>query len=294
MVQESWGTLSIYDHRHPIFIRSLIFFDRIVIPIPESPYGTLTNQELDKLNMDADKLVINKAAVIFKWNPDKFQEWQIETMREALMIQQTDKEYHTRLQLLTKIDELKPTDVKYISAVPVYGARKEYEDAYSKITLGAPNNLTIELSQLISVPDVSNGHLPLDEIIELRNKKGFKSARNALRDWQFQKMPEILGESSEKEILLAKEEFEEMLQRYEEEIKKGRFEKKKVVVTSLLALGALFSAAVGQIPAAIALMSGAVPNLFSLSESLTPAWKDIRDKKFEAAGVIYEANRILK
>lgn len=85
-----------------------------------------------------------------------------------------------------------------------------------------------------------------------------------------------------------------MLQRYEEEIKKGNFGKTKVVVTSLLALGALFSAAIGQIPAAIALISGAAPHLFSLKESLTPAWKDIRDKKFEPAGVIYEANEIFK
>ena len=45
-------------------------------------------------------------------------------MREALMIQKTDKSYHTRLQLLTHIDDLKPNDVKYISAVPVYGVSK--------------------------------------------------------------------------------------------------------------------------------------------------------------------------
>jgi hypothetical protein len=271
----------------------LILFDRIVIPIPESPFGALNNQELDKLNKDAEKLVKSNAAVIYKWSPDKFQEWEKETIREALMIKKSDKQYHTRLQLLTQVDDLKPNDVEYISAVPVYGARKEFEEAYSKITLGAPDNLTIELSQLISVPEVIGDYFPLDEIIELRTEESFQSARRALRDWQIKKMPEVIGENSEKQIRLGKEEFEQMLLRYEEEIKKGKFGKTKIIVTSLLALGALFSAAMGQVPAAIALMSGAAPHLFSLKESLTPAWKDIRDKKFEAAGVIYEANRML-
>ena len=293
MLNEYWGTLSIYDHRDPIFIRSLVLFDRIVIPIPDSPFGTLTNEELDKLNEDANKLEKNKAAVIYKWNPAKFEEYEIETFREALMIQKADKLFHTRLQLLTKVDELKPKDVKYITAVPVYGARKQFNEAYSKITLGAPDNLTLELSQLITVPDFTNGHSPLDEIIELRNKEQFKSARKALKNWQAKKMPETIKKNSEKEIDLAVEEFKEMLQRYEEEIKKGKFGKKKVLVTSLLALGALFSAAIGHTETAIAIISGAAPDLFSLKESLTPSWKDIREKEFEAAGVIYEANRIL-
>lgn len=50
----------------------------------------------------------------------------------------------------------------------------------------------------------------------------------------------------------------------------------------------------GQTSTAIAILAGIAPNLFSLYEFFTSAWKDVRDKKFEAAGVIYEANRILK
>jgi hypothetical protein len=293
MVEEYWGTLSIYDHRDPVFLRSLLLFDRIVIPIPESPFGTLTNQELDKLTRESEKLVKNNAAVIYKWDPNKFQEWEKETIREALMIQKNDKQYHTRLQLLTQIDELKPKDVKYISAAPVYGARKEFNEAYSKIALGQPDYLLLELSQLISVPEATGDKFQLDQIIELRDKEKFQSARRALKNWQIEKMPNVLSKDSEKEILKAKEEFEIMLKRYEEEIKKGKFKQTKVIVTSLLALGALFSAAMGQVTTAVALLSGVVPNLFSLKESLIPAWKEIRDKNYEAAGVIYEANRIL-
>jgi len=291
MQNEFWGTLSIYDHRDPIFIKSLILFDRIVIPIPDSPFGTLNKEELMELNKKAEKLAENNAAVIYNWNPVEFQDWQTETFREALTIQKTDKLFHTRLQLLKKIDDLKPEGVKYINAVPVYGARKEFSDTYAKVALGSADNLMIEISQLISTPD---DETPIEKVIELRNEESFQSARRALRDWQIQKMPDALCEQSEKKISLAMDEFEQMLKRYEEEIKKGKFGKKKVVVTSLLALGALVSAAFGQIPTAIAIMSGAAPHLFSLRESLTPAWKDIRDKKFEAAGVIYEANKILE
>ena len=294
MVEEFWGTLSIYDHRDPVFLRSLVLFDRIVIPIPETPFGTLTNQELDKLNRDSEKLVKNNAAVIYKWDPNKFQEWEKETMREALMIQKNDKQYHTRLQLLTQIDELKPEGVEYISAVPVYGARKEFNEAYSKISMGKPDYLLIELSQLISVPEATGDNFQLDRIIDLRDKEKFQSARRALKTWQIEKMPDVLAKDSKREILKAKEEFETMLKRYEEEIRKGKFKQTKGVVTSLLALGALFSAAIGEVTTAIALLSGATPNLFSLKESLIPAWKDIRDEKYEAAGVIYEANKVLK
>ena len=70
MVEEFWGTLSIYDHRDPIFIRSLILFDRIVIPIPEGPYGTLTDKELKNLYENAKKLEKNEQAAkgISKFN----------------------------------------------------------------------------------------------------------------------------------------------------------------------------------------------------------------------------------
>lgn len=205
MVEEFWGTLSIYDHRDPIFVRSLVLFDRIVIPIPNAPFGTLTNRELDELQEDANLLKENNAEVIYEWNPGKFQEWETETMREALTIKKTDKSYATRLEGISKIDELKKAvGVKYVSAAPVYGARKEFNDAYSKIALVAPDNLTIELSQLITVPDVSEGQFPLNEIIKLRNKESFQVARKALRDWQIQKMPNVLGEDSERQILLAR------------------------------------------------------------------------------------------
>ena len=291
MVTEFWGTLSIYDHRNPIFIRSLILFDRIVIPVPEAPIGDQTTQEIDRLFADATYLQDNGAAIIYKFNPDEFSNWQSNILREALTVNRRDNLYDTRLMLKTMTEDLKPKDVYEVTAVPVYGARETFTNAYSNINPVTENNLLLELSHYIDVPDQQT---PLEAIIHLRNEDSFQSARRALRDWQFDKMPKILEGNSAREILLSKQDFDLMLKRYQEEISKAKFNKTTIVVTSLITLGALFSAAFGQMPTAIALMSGAAPNLFSLIQSSTPSWKDLREKKYEAAGVIFEANRVLK
>ncbi len=296
MVEEFWGTLSIYDHIDPIFIRSLILFDRIVIPIPENPFGILTSDELKNFNRNAKKLEDNNAAVIYTWNLDEFQQWETETMREALTLGKTDKLYHTRMHGITKIDDLKKlAGVEYVSAAPVYGARKDFNDSYSKISLGSKNNLSIELSQLITVPDIDKDPYLLDKIIELRGEESFKTAMIALRDWQNEIPDVVAGEDPRKKILKAKEKFGYLLNQYEEEIKKAKFKKTKSIVTSILAVGgALTSAAIGQIPLTIALMAKVASDCFSFKDALTPSWKELSGKKYECAGVIFEANQVLK
>ena len=290
MVQEYWGTLSIYDHRDPIFVTSLILFDRIIIPIPDKAIDALTVEEIDQLSADAAFLQSNGAAIIYNFKESEFRNWQDDVIREVLTVKKSDSLYDTRLMLQTKAEDFKPKDVYEITAIPVYGAREKFTDIYTKINPLPQKNLLLELSQFISVPKDKSS---LGDIIDLRQRDTFTSALRALREWQLEKLPKVVEAGSEKEVLLAKEEFEFMLKRYEEEISKGRFDKKKVVITSLLALGALFSAAAGEVTTAIALMSGAAPNLFDLKESFSPSWKDLRDTKFEPAGVIYEANRLL-
>lgn len=291
MVQEFWGTLSIYDHRYPLFIRSLVLFDRIVIPIPEKAIYDLSTEEIDRLNGDAEYLQTNDAAIIYPWDSNQFSQWQTEFFKEALAEKSTDSLYDSRIYLHKKVDTLKPAGVYDIVSVPVYGARSDFAASYARIFPEKASDLLIEISQLISVPDKET---PLAEIIAIRTKESFLSARRALRDWQLKKMPEILQDTSKKSILLAKEDFKRMLLRYEEAMEEGKFSKSKVVVTSLLALGGVAAAAFGQHTAAIGLLSGAAPNLFSLRQSRRPVWKELRDKPFEAAGVIYEANTALQ
>jgi hypothetical protein len=290
MANELWGTFSIYDHREAIFVRSLILFDRVVIPIPNQPIGDQTEAELEQLYTDATYLEKNQAAIIYNWNSAEFQDWQAEFCREALSVGSRDNLYDSRLLLQKKTDELIPAGVHDVLSVPVYGARDTFLKAYEKIEPFQQEAMNIELSQLMSVPDAK---VPLKSIVALRNKPSFQSARRALRDWQIKKMPEVLGEKSIKNIGLATEDYKRMLLRYEEEMHNAKFKKSKMVVTSMLTLGSIFSAAMGQTQTAIALLAGAAPNLFDLKESFTPTWKSLRDKDYEAGGVIYEANRTL-
>jgi len=197
------GTLLIYDHRDPIFIRSLILFDRIVIPIPENRFGTLTSDELKNFNRNAKKLEDSNAAVIYTWNRNEFQQWETETMRDAFTPGKTDKLYHTPMH--AKIDGLKKqAGVEHVSAAPVYKPRKDFNDSYSKISLGFNNNLSIIFSQLITVPDIDKDHYLLDKIIELRGEESFKTAMIALPDWQNEIPDVIAGEDPPKENFKSK------------------------------------------------------------------------------------------
>jgi hypothetical protein len=290
MANELWGTFSIYDHREAIFRKSLVTFDRVVIPIPDKPIGNQTMEELECLYADAKYLSDNDAAIIYNWKSSEFQDWQRDVLREALSVKSTDSFYDSRLMLQEKTEDMKPQGVNEITSLPVYGAKDEFRKAYSNLNHVADEGVMIEISQLLSVP---HKDAPLEDIIKLRNSESFISAKEAFKEWQLKRMPEVLGEKSAKNVNLAREDFEKMLNRYEEAISKGNFKKTKVVVTSLLALGAVFSAAIGQTQTAIALMSGAAPNLFSLKETTSPIWKDLRDKPFEAAGIIYQANKKL-
>jgi len=294
MANELWGTFSIYDHRNEIFKQSLILFDRIVIPIPNEPLGNQTHKELDQLYADAKFLSDNDAAIIYEWNTNEFQDWQAGFLREALSenfsLENRDNLYDTRLMLQGETENLKPKGINKITALPVYGAKEEFKKAYANLGHVVDEGVMIELCQLLSTPDKN---APLEDIIRLRNKKSFISAKKSFKEWQFKKIPEILGEKKISNINLAKEEFQDMLERYEDEITKGNFQKRKIVITSLLALGSIFSAAIGQTQTAIALISSTAPYLFSMKEISTQSWKDLRDKPFEAAGIIYEANKKL-
>jgi len=86
-----------------------------------------------------------------------------------------------------------------------------------------------------------------------------------------------------------------LLNQYEEEIIKAKFKKTKSIVTSILAAGgAITSAGIGQIPLTIALMAKVASDCFSFKDALTPSCEQLSGKKYECAGVIFEANQVLK
>ena len=65
MSDESGATFSIYDHRTPLYNRALLLFDRIVVPVPTSPFGNISASEIEKLSADVAYLAKNDAAIRF-------------------------------------------------------------------------------------------------------------------------------------------------------------------------------------------------------------------------------------
>jgi hypothetical protein len=52
MKDEYWATFSIYDHRTSLYRQALVLFDRIVVPIPTRTVGSLTAQEIDRVEAE--------------------------------------------------------------------------------------------------------------------------------------------------------------------------------------------------------------------------------------------------
>jgi hypothetical protein len=286
--EEYWGTFSIFDHRDKVFRRALVLFDRVVMPVPDRPMYDITEQELDELSADVEYLVKNDAAVSYSWNSSSFQDWQANVIREALTVGPRDSLFDSRMLLQQRASDLKPPDVEEVIAVPVYGARSVYDNSKTEFT--TPHQcLMFELAQYLSVPCTD---VPLQDLIALRQKPAFRSALEAMRKWEDRVLPEVLSDKSPKKITAAANDFARMLGRYEEAMSEARFNKQKACVVSLLAVTAGVAAAVAGGPA-IALLSAAAPALYALKDADKPSWKDVRDKDFAPAGVIYEANQVL-
>ena len=290
MPDEHWGTFSIFDYRDPVFRRSLVLFDRVVVPVPERPMYDIGQEELDSLSADVDYLVEHDAAVRYPWSSTHFQDWQRNVIREALSVAPRDNLYDSRLLLQQKAAELRPATVQDVVAVPVYGARSGYDASLAELASGAPEQLTLELAQYLTVPAAD---VPLDVLVELRARPSFRAAMESLRRWEARVLPEVLSESAPRKVRAAANDFGNMLRRYEEAMGEAQFGKQKACVVSLLSVGAAVAAACSG-GAAITVLSAAVPALFALKEADKPSWKRVRDTEFAPAGVIYEANEAFK
>lgn len=286
MPDEHWGTFSIFDHRDPVFRRSLVLFDRIVVPVPDRPIYDIDQQELDALSADVEYLVENDAAVRYPWSSADFQDWQKNVIREALSVGPRDSLFDSRLLLQQKAGEFKPKAVQDVIAVPVYGARSGYDASLNEFPGAAEQQLTLELAQHLTVPAAD---VPLDVLVELRARPSFRAAMASLRKWEARVLPEVLSESAPRKVQAAASDFAHMLRRYEEAMAEARFSKQRACVVSVLSVGAAVVAAfAGAAP--LSVLSSAAPGLFALKEADKPCWKRVRDTEFAPAGVIYESN----
>ena len=296
MSDEHWATLSIYDHRKTLYRNSLILFDRVVIPIPKAPVGTLHQDEIDALDADASYLENEGAAVRFEWDADEFYEWQKKTAEhegieaEALARQlANDPPFATRLQLSEKYNRLasslRPAGVDSVIAVPVYGSRARY-NAVSK-TLETAEQVTLEI--VLKQMPLPSRDVPLESIIVLRNDPQFRDSMNQLKNWRDRIASELMLRNDETIIRKAEKELEDMVKRYKEAMKKAKVKKVGTIVVSLMAIGATLAAGVHPLVLTMAKLGSP---LFALRELKKPCWKDVAEKQCAPAGVIYMASHV--
>jgi hypothetical protein len=308
MKDEFWGTFSIYDHRAPVFRQSLVFFDKIVVPVPEKPVGKLEAGEIDQLSKDVEFLEQRGAAKKFLWDPEEFTEWKAEAEKAGgqdlgnFAVARrlvNDPPYLTRLMVSERtnqaIAKLLPADASSVTAVPVYGAREKYERSAEELKADVAQRLTVEV--LLPEMPVPGPDTTFDQILSLRDKPAFQASLRALRDWQIKTLGEIVAKSKETKVVdettlrRAKAEFERMIERYKEAFNDVRFKKLQTAVTSAIAFGGVMFALGGPV---MATLGALVSPLFSIRELMKPCWKDLQDKAFFPAGVVYEAKALVK
>jgi hypothetical protein len=293
MKQEFWGTLSIQDHIDPIFIKSLILFDRIVVPVPNEPFANQSQEEFDILRTDCKYLEDNDAAIIYEWDSTKFQEYQRDYIRESLSIQKSDNYYDTRLMLADQNIVAVPSEVELLSSVPVYGAKQEFQSSYNALVrVEETEELMLSIGQLLNSPIDGT---PLEEIVRLRNKESFKSAKEKLVQWQLKTLPETITEKSTQRIQTSINEFEKYLIKYNQEIESSISKKKKESIFLFAGIGTMLTMNPAfSLSFFFKAVAGSAKSYYSFKELISPNWKKAKDKYFEPAGVVFEANKILK
>jgi hypothetical protein len=289
-MDEYWATFSIYDHRTPAFRRALLLFDRVVIPVPTTPYKSLTSEELLQLSADTDWLAAQGAAVRFDWSPQQFAEWTQSVAGQGLAsVLGQDRQLDTRLQGVewalkqgyTSL-QLAPSDVPNVTAVPVYGPAEPVDE-------GFPERATFEVVfEKLPVPEHD---APLEDICRLRESPAFAGSLRKLRLWQEEVMLDLLdaadNEQKRKIVLRrASRQLDDWAEGYRNAMGEARFNKVESGLSVLAALGKLLSPI------------DAPGTLLEMPEKLVkartvrrPCWKEVNEMPCAPAGVIYWTER---
>ena len=89
----------------------------------------------------------------------------------------------------------------------------------------------------------------------------------------------------------AGKDLDKLISRYEEELEGSKVRKRRACIVWILALGATASGATTGPAGLLAILAAVAPTIFAFTDSIKPFWKEIRDKEFAAAGVIYESEK---
>lgn len=296
VADEYWATFSIFDHRGPLYRKALVFFDRVIMPVPTVPLKDLEWQEIEALTADANYLQREDAAIRFDWSPDEFFAWrdgsatQESLHGEALArVLVNDPPYATRLQLSEKYKniakEMLPAGVGSVTAVPVYSSTERYEAAATDLYTAERKAVEVILKR---VP-VPADDTPLENIIGLRRDPQFQDSMARMRKWQGQVVNNVLLKGSERATRDADAELEHWIDQYKKAMTRAEIKKVATAVLSLIAVGTTLAAAAGP---AISLAAKIASPLWALREISKPCWKEVADKECAPAGVIYTAQHL--
>jgi hypothetical protein len=285
---ETWGTLSTIDHRTSVLKKSLVLFDRLVVPVPDKPIYDISQEELDELNANISFLENNGAAIPYTWDTEKFDTWRQKAIRESLSVGRGDSLYDSRMMLADSVECLSEKRKVKAYGVPVYGSRIDFNERTSGIAK-ITESLLVGILKNILLPDDS---CSLESIVDLRSKQSFQVALKNYREWQNKILPQLFLEDSEKRVRQAISDFEGMIENYERVMKDHLKKRKRDFVVSVLAIGGSIMAAF-ESKNPIPLLVASTPALFSLDNLREPAWRLPQDSKYAPAGVIYEAKQHL-
>jgi hypothetical protein len=265
---ETWATFSIIDHRKPVFRQALALFDRIVVPVPPTPVGDQTQEELNQLIADVTYLEKHKAAKIFEWSSDAFEAWRRPFLAEATSAKINRDVFHdTRLMEVEKLRKLPG-----IQAVPVYRGTEQFNQAKEDL-IEVQEALTLEILQRLPVPD---DNTPLEKLVSLREKPAFRKALEDLLEWKHLRVPAIALDNNRQEALNAAiGDFDKLTKKYSEAMKAEGF-KKLGTVSSIF-----FSLFMGEVAGAIK------EGLVAFRETREPCWKKLSEMKCAPGGVVY-------
>lgn len=290
MDREYWATFSIYDYQTPRYRRSLVLFDKVVIPVPTAPIRTITDREIERLAADVAYLEKEGVAVGLAWNRDEFQSWREARAGEAIAeLLDKDRQLATRLQVQEAVEKGQKGKLsalgKTVRAIPVYADWQEFDTLW---TDSAPMRVFDIVAQQLPLP---SDDAALEEIVRLCTGKAFKESMRALRHWQDEVFLDLLKAQDNKEIREATlrnavNDLERWMKQYKQALDDAKFKKVKTAVVSMLGVAAALLTGAGPL---IATLAALAPPLFDFRDVLRPAWQSATNLECAPVGVVYES-----
>lgn len=285
MATEYWATFSIYDHRTPNYKRSLILFDRVVIPVATQPYRGLTAAELDQLSAETDFLVREGRAVRFDWDPEHFAAWQQEMAGKALAAYLgQDAQADTRYQLQWEVEQGivglgQPQDIEVL-AVPVYSSLQDFEHL-------AEERQTLEI--ILAALPVPDENAPLETICRLREREDFATSLHKMRIWQDEVVLDLLRANSERErrVLLrqARAQLQDWIATYRRLVSDAGLANQSATLSAITSIGRGLAGDATALPK----LADALGDVVKVRSAVRPTWKTVADLECAPAGVVIAA-----